>query len=408
MATFNPRRFTRPDVLRTIGRAHLIAFLERFESYLSEQGLMIPPAAGDTEIDFERLSTVLASPAHNPPIELVDALYFINDLSNDEALNALLDAAKEAGIEMEGEEHSPADVAVRVWLANPALLEQQQARQYVHRPRSFEYFPMRDENRHVPEFKQPSPDTLRKLEGALDDWFIEKKRGRGCRIQPFPEKHRVLFLVSHGDPLRREGKLEDGAQSTVLYRPVKYDVVVYDMAIGELRINAATVGEKKLYCRAFGKHLLGDPEFFGEADKYTLDPLRVDGEESLGCEGVSGIESIHLVEIHYLRPGNPMETEIRKSKDIFAGLRNRGASMPARPKILLAKFDVKFTNGKNPRRVTVTAHRASYSRDDDGDAVNQWLEARGFVKGRTSGEQHEKHGAMVEAKPVLVSAGQPG
>jgi len=34
MATFNPRRFTKPEVLRTLSRAHLIGFLARFESYL--------------------------------------------------------------------------------------------------------------------------------------------------------------------------------------------------------------------------------------------------------------------------------------------------------------------------------------------------------------------------------------
>lgn len=406
MATFNPRRFTKPEVLRTIGRSHLIDFLRRFESYFTANGFVIPADTDAAEIDYETLSIILASPAHDPPLKLVDALYFINDLSTDEGLNALLDVADEAGIELDGDDHSPADVAVRVWLADPALLEQQQAKQFVHRPRSFEYFPMREPENPVPEFESPTPAVLRELQDALDEWFAEKKRGRGCRIQIFPEEHRVLFLVSHGDPLRREGKLEDGAQSSVLYRPVKYDVVVYDIVLGELRINAATVGEKKLYCQTFGKYLLGDPDFFGEADKHTLDPLRVDGEQSLDCEGIPGIDAIRLVEVHYLWSGDPMEIEIRKSKDVFAGLRNRNKAMPVRPKIIKAKFDVKFTNGKNPRRVAVQPNRASYSRDDDGDAVNMWLEARGFVIGRRSGDQHEQHGSLVEIKPALVSARQ--
>lgn len=405
MPTFNPRRFTEPKVLRSIGREHLLAFLGRFESYLAGCGVSLP---SNDDIDYDRLSVVLASAAHDPPLELVDALYLLAYLSTDEGLNALVEVAAEMGIALPGDDLTPADVAVRIWLVDPTLLEQQQARLYVHGKRSFDYFPMRRAGDVVPKSRKPTPKALRDIERDLSKWFVEHKRGGRCEVRAFPEAHRTLFLVKHGEPLRRE-EVDSQAQSSLLYRPMKYDVVVHEQALGELRVNAQTVGEKSLYCQTFGKHLLGDPEFFGDADKHTLDPLRVDGEESLNCEGIGGgIDWIRLVEVQYLWPGDPIETEVRRSKDIFRGLRSRGKSMPQRPKIIAAKFEVKFTNSKSSRRVKVTPNNATFVQDDDSDAVTRWLEARDFVVGRKSGDAHEQSEAMVEAEPVLVGAEQVG
>jgi hypothetical protein len=406
MPAFNTRRFTEPKVLRGIERHRFIQFLRRFEDYLSRCGATIPDPDGEEEIDYDRLSTVLASPAHDPPLELVDALYLLADLSTDEGLNALLEAVSGMDIDMSGDDHTPADVALTVWLANPTLLEQQQARQYVHRPRSFDYFPMRAADQAVPQCGEPSPKVLREMEKQLAEWFMQKKRGDRCEVRAFPESDRILFLVKHGEPLRRE-EVDNQTHPSLLYRPMKYDVVVYEKTLGELSLHAATVGEKKLYCRVFGEHLVGDPEFFGEADKHTLDPLRVDGEGSLKCDDIPGIDEIRLVEVHYLWPGDPIETEVRKSKDIFKGLRNRGKSMPQRPKIIKAVFEIKFSDSTNTRRVKLTPHNATFRRDDDRGCVTHWLTERGFVVVRTNGAAHGRQGSMVEAKPILVGAEQP-
>lgn len=403
MPTFNPRRFTEPKVLRSIGRRHLLDFLKRFETYLAGCGIDLPEADDGREIDYDQLSFILASGAHGPPPDLVDALYLLADLSTAEGLDALLDAAAAAGIAIDGEEHTPADVAVQLWLLDPTLLEQQQARQFVHRPRSFDYFPMSRADQPVPKCRQPSDRALRTIERALATWFASHKRGDRCEVRAFPEDHRILFLVKHGEPLRRE-EVDSPSSASLLYRPMKYDVVIYEKTLGELCANAQTIGEKRLYCRVFGQALLGDEEFFGEADKHTLDPLRVDGESALLCDDIDGIDFIRLVEIHYLWPGDPIETEVRRSKDIFRGLRNRGKTMPQRPKIIAAKFEIKFTNGPNVRRVKVTPHNATFVRDDDSDAVTRWLEARRFVVGRTGGDRHANEGSMVEVKPTLVVA----
>ena len=52
--------------------------------------------------------------------------------------------------------------------------------------------------------------------------------------------------------MRREGSLDGGQASSVFYRPEKYDVLVYEPTIGEIRMHACGKGEKDLFRRQFG------------------------------------------------------------------------------------------------------------------------------------------------------------
>lgn len=404
MPAFNPRRFTEPQVLRRIGRTQLLAFLNRFKDYFARCGVQLPDPAGTEDLDYERLSVVLATASNDPPEALIDALHLLAYMSTDDGLAALIRATAGKEIDLAGDDLTPADVAVRVWLVAPTILEDEQSRIFVHGKRSFDYFPMRRDHDPVPEGRKPTIEILRAIERDLSKWFVEHKRGGRCEVRAFPEVHQTLFLVKHGEPLRRE-EVDSDAHSSLLYRPMKDDVVVLDWSLGELRVNAQTEGEKELYCRAFGEHLYDDVEFFGDVDKHTLDPLRVDGEECLNCDDIGdGINWIRLVEVQFLWPGDPLETEIRRSKDIFKSLRSRKKEMPHRPKIIAAKFEVKFAGSKNARRVKVTPHNATFIHDGDSEAVMRWLEARGFVVGRHAGDANGRTDAMVEVKQVLGSA----
>ena len=161
---------------------------------------------------------------------------------------------------------------------------------------------------------------------------------------------------------------------------MKYDVVVYARRLGELRINARLVGEKKLYCQKLGQHLFVDENCFPGIRKYTLDPLREYGADSLACGDIEGIESITLIEINLLWGGAHREIEIRKANDIFAALAARQRELPEHPRIIKAVFKVKFADSKTPRSVTVRPPNiAQYTRDSDAALVEQWLELRGFI-----------------------------
>jgi hypothetical protein len=122
------------------------------------------------------------------------------------------------------------------------------------------------------------------MEQEMNDWFESKKRGRGVRVFAYPDDNEVRFLVRHGEPFKREETMSGADVGSVCYRPLKYDVVVYDRRVGELRINASLVGEKRFYRQQFGKHIFGDVDHFPGNAKYTLEPLREYGSRAY-CEG---------------------------------------------------------------------------------------------------------------------------
>jgi len=334
------------------------------------------------------------TPDSDTPKELLDALFFVDEMANPEGMNALLDESQQQGLSLGGNpDPTPADVAVQVWLQNSDVLERKHAEQFLSRPRSFEYFRMN--GTQIPPFDPPTQRELKPLEQALDDWFEEKKRGRGCRVFVYPRDDAAWFLVRHGDPFKREGSLVDGEPSSVFYRPEKFDVLVYDPRLGEIRMNAATKGEKELYRQKFGLHLFGNEGFFlGEA-KYTLEPLRRDGERSVVCSDIDGIEWVRLKEVHLLWGGAYREVEVRKAEDIFASLKQQNREMPRRPPIIRASFLIRFTDVKTPRTLTIRAGNvAQYTRDDDSAVVEEWLVKRGFIV--TEGEEtYEQSGAPV-------------
>ncbi len=222
---------------------------------------------------------------------------------------------------------------------------------------------------------------MRALERSLGNWFGEKKKSDVVRVLMYAKPDEVWFLVRHGDTYRREGAVKDGQSSSVFYRPEKHDVVVYNPVVGELRVNAVTKGEKDLYRRMFGLHLFGDEEHFpASLRKYTLEPLQVHGKAALVCADVEGIDSIHLTEVTYFWGGAYNEMETRRASDIFAALEARERELLNSVRISGAKFRVKFSDSKTPRSVNVRPPNvATFTRDDDGKHVEEWLRMREFL-----------------------------
>ena len=289
MATYNLRRFAQPAVLKAIAPKRLQEFLGPYRTYFNGRGLPLPSPNASNGLDHEQLVEVLMTPDADTPKDLVDALFFVNEMSTDENMDLLLEEAETKGLSLDGKpDPTAADVAVQVFLQDRQLLERKHAEQYLTRPRVFEYF--QTQARPVPAFKQPSWVTLLGLEHDLDNWFEKKKRGRGSRVFVYPKGDSIWFLVRHGDPFRREGSLDGDQMSSVFYRPEKHDVLVYESALGELRMNTCNKGEKEIYRVEFGRNVFGNKDFFPGTGKYTLEPLRRDGAVSIVCTDVDGMD----------------------------------------------------------------------------------------------------------------------
>ena len=379
MATYNLRRFAHADGLKAIAREHLLALLKPHKSYFDGRGLTLPPPSASDGIDYDQLVNVLMNPDTDTPKGLLDALYFVHEMATPEAMDVLLQEAENNGISLDGNpDPTAADVAVQVYLQDKDLLERKHAEQYLFKPRSFEYF--QTDTHPIPKFKPPTAKALSSLEKDLDDWFEKKKRGRGSKVFVYPKKDAVWFLVRHGDPLRREGSLDGGQTSSVFYRPEKYDVLVYEPTIGEIRMHACGKGEKDLFRRQFGRHVFNNEDFFPETGKYTLEPLRNGGDTSIVCTDVDGMEWVRLKEIQFFWGGSEKEIEIRKANDVFAAYAGRSRAMPQKARIIRASFQVKFTDSKTARTVTIRpSNIAQYTRDSDAAVVEDWLTKRGFI-----------------------------
>lgn len=400
MATFNLRSFSRVEDLRMVARNRLLRLLNEYRPFFQKRSCPLPRESATDAIDYEKLIDVFMTPddpVERTPQKLIDTLYLIDEMSTPAGMDALLKAASEEGITLENNgSETPIDVAIQVWLADPEVVQSKHAEQNLLDPRSFEYFPR--SGGRVPDFKLPQAKVLRAMEPELDNWFDEHRRGRGARVFMFPREGTVWFLVRHGQPLRREGSIEAGESTSVLYRPECFDVVIYDQALGELRIHTGSKGEQTLYRETFGKHLFGNKDFFGTGSKFTLDPLRADGEASLECADIAGIERIVLCEIHFYWGGAQNEVEVRKASDLFAAYAARERPFPDTPKIVQARFSVKFADSHKTRKVTVSApNRTSCVRDDDSGLIEKWLAARGFTvnPGADSDNRPRRAGAVL-------------
>ena len=164
MATFRLRRFSRPDMLRAISPEHLIRFLSPHSEFLT--GCGISCSAGEP-IDYEKLAGVFMDPESGSPAELVDALFFVDEMATPMGMDALLAEVDRGDITIDsGGEHSPADIAVQVWLADRNIFERKHAESKLVRPRSFEHFQSVD--RPGTGFREPKPRTPKAIERDLD------------------------------------------------------------------------------------------------------------------------------------------------------------------------------------------------------------------------------------------------
>jgi hypothetical protein len=386
MATIRLRRFTQLSTLRSIHPARLIELLEPHREVFLSRGVVLPPNGAPDGIDYERLARALLSPDERMPPDLIDALYFIDEMATEKGMDALIaEAARRSCPLAVGPDASPADVAVQAWLLDRELVERKHAEQYLAAPRTYEYFQTALPNA---PFAAPSPAQLSRLEQALDDAFETRNRGRGTRVFVFPKEDGAWVMVRHGEPFRREERLVcDDAPPSVCFRPVRYDVLGFTPAIGELQINARSRWEKELYCKQFGLHFFAQEQAFPPASKYTLEPLRESGERSLVCTDVPGIDRVTLKEAHFFWGGPYSEVEVRRADDVFAAAKAPGRALPEQARIIRATFQVWFTGHRAPRSVTIRpSNIAQYTRDDDAALVETWLRKRRFLVGRSANE----------------------
>lgn len=373
------RCFTQIDDLRTVSAKLLVRLLLPYAGFLESKGLRLPKQAQANHLDYASLASILMTPDEDMPQDLIESLYCINEMSTPEGMDNLLDGAAVKGITIDmGSKLSPMDVAIWMWLQDRDVFEREHAEHFHVSPCTFVCFQSAKKPDIV--FHDPGRDVINALEKDLDNWFDGRNRGRGSRVIFYPREGGIRFLIRHGEPFKREGCIENGRSSCIYYRPEKHDLLIYQPITGELQIHAGANGETEAYRMLLGRHLFGDDHHFPGIVKYTLEPLKTDGEMSLVCSDIPEMEHVTLREIRYFWGGKYSECEIHKADDIFAVLEDRNEKIPQEPRLIKACFQVKFSDSKTPRSVSIRpSNIAQYCRDSDCDIIEEWLAKRGFI-----------------------------
>lgn len=380
MATYSLNKFAQPDILKKIKDENLLQFLSPYTSYLEGRGFK-PKVNGSAQIDYDLLCRILMQPTEGIPPDMVDALFFVHEVADDEMYDELLEMAKTGNVTVPAD-CTPADLAVLLWLKDPELIKKSHAEALMMKPKSFNSFQSEKGKGKKPNL---SSGNVSSLESLMDVWFEQNKRGKGCKVLSFDmdDENKVYFLVRHGMPFKREGKIEDGETGSVFYRPEFHDVVIYDIESNELQIFNKSTGKKEraMYLSAFGQIFFNDAEYFPNEDKFTLQPLLDDGVNSLSCLDIDGLAEVRLTEVQLLFRGPYNDRTILRSKDIFKSLQSRSRNFPDYGNLVAASFQVKFDSSSKPRTVKIkTPNIASFDRKEDAHIVEQWMKARGFIK----------------------------
>jgi hypothetical protein len=297
MPTFRLFRISNPGLLEKVVPDRLLRFLEPMRDYLAGRGFIWPHAANE-QIDYEKLGHLLHFPKEGLPPEMVIPLVLVDEMSTDLQMDRLLATAIRRGIKLSLlDNNSPADVAVQVWLQAPRLLEELHAENYTIRQKNFCCFAgVVDEPRAFPEV---SDSVLRDLERDLDDGFERYQRGRGCRVFIFDHGRKVWILARRGATFRREESMKDGGQPGVqFYRPMMYDVLVYDTDTDDLGLHVETRWQERMYLSCIGQHIFRNPKYFPAARILTFDPIIRRGADALHCADVPGMQEVKLVEVN--------------------------------------------------------------------------------------------------------------
>lgn len=384
-------RFADPFFLKQIGRPLLERFLRRFEPALAGRNVLLPPPGALDHEFFNVLAHMLMSPEGLPP-EMNEAIHVINEMSTAEGQQRIEELIRQSGARIEfDEESSRADIAMQLFLSAPELLARARDMCRLSRLSTFHHFAV-----HASFASNTAGaadlDRVTSLETACDAWFARHSRGRkNTRIDvwrlpaaghdPGAKEIEYWFLIRHGDTFTRAPRIERGRTDVLHFRPAKIDVVVYNPARKEIRINARTLGERDLYRAAFGEHIFGDAGAFSDRKKYTLAPLVSDGADALDVSGVPEIRKAVLRGIEAALPGASAPSVVGKSSDLFAAIAEGllPGVLPPGTRLVQAAFDLYFDGGAIPRSIQLRPpNTLRLSRHAISETVERWLAARGF------------------------------
>lgn len=382
---FNPK-FAKPSVLSTIEPTLLIRLLKPYAKWLADSGIKLRNARDLDSGMLDRLSLALIA-GENLPSGLPELMALIDDMSAPALYDRLQACAKKAKLEV-GEKDAGADLAVRLYLKAPKLLEEIRVEVASLRPKKISRYLAMAEKIPTPPAPRALKNRCAAIAASLKKDFLNRKRGGGTRVYPFAEQHGFRLMIRRGDTLRSHAVIdEDEETRRLILRPELYDVVRYDMRHGDLLVNARAQADIRAYCRFIGRHVFGNDFMFDGIEpppRYTLEPIRSEGQAILTRGEFDVIEEVRLDTLDLEHPAFDNGGIRIGPHDVFALLPLVGGRIDPSAVLRRAKFVLKIAGEKRMRPVTITPPiTADYEHDGVGDVIDLFLERRGILLPRT-------------------------
>src|SRR5579872_2535817 len=191
MPTAQLRRFSNVDIFGKLNESDLRSLLSRYASHFEKRQINL-----QGPLDLERLAAVFLAPDEGPPESLVGALSLIEEMSSPSESEDLVDAVRgdpvlKEVIDLTGE-LTALDLAIKVYLAAPELLEREHAERFVETRKAFEYY---SAERLLAASLLDLGRAIVELEDDLRAWFASKLKGEHVRVFAYPRGAEVYFVV---------------------------------------------------------------------------------------------------------------------------------------------------------------------------------------------------------------------
>ena len=382
---YKPKRFADMGLLKKLNFPLLLRLFEPYRLFFEGHPDFVWSTSPD-EVRFDLLAETMLHLDRAIPTGLLESLYYIETLSDNNYFDELLAAAQRRNIVFGDTDPTIEDLALLLRLECPEVVEQLHADIYrtdsKQRAKRFEsYFP---QNGAIKPMTNPDKETLTQMQSELDDWSRNNRRGIGMRIFVTHSDLATWFMIRHGQPMKRENTVEpDGEDGLVFYRPEKFDILIYYPANGELAIGVCTKAARIVYSRIIGKYLFDDPYYFNVegCTRYTLAPLLENGPAALACWDIPEIRLMLLREIHIHYPDRRVSTEVLKGENIMIALteEKRGEMRKNGGIPMRAKFKTYYADGRERIVEVEPPNAAHYDHETDHETVHAWLLERGFI-----------------------------
>ena len=377
MASHRFRQFSNLAFLSSLDFPRsVVPLLGKHREYFATQDFDIDELAKSKDPSRQLLS-MLTTSVERLPGALLNALYLVDELGDEEGYQRILEEAERTQVNLPvlPDNISPGDFAILVLLEHPDLVRRCREKTVTRRVKRFYEFGSADQRRFKLSDIESSVELIR---SDLGPWFKARRRTETCEVFVYQEGDEVRALITHGGLFRADGNITERLElSRLPWRPQKHDSVTYDTQTGVLKIYATYEQERLIYRESIGRALAGDAAFFVASPTYSFERLR-----SLGgaLTLVEGLDQARLTEVAVETGGGNCRLAEFKGDDLMEVVAGRDATAFPPGEIVRVRFALQFQSGGGARLLELRLPNiAEYDREREGDVTEAFIRANKLI-----------------------------